>query len=169
MDVTTALWIFPILFMLHNFEEIIMLQPWWRRNRINPPNSPFTRLAAYPPETVAALIAGIFLLFSLITVLSITSNQIIFGIGLALAFGLQLVGHIVEFLRLRRYMPHIVTAVFTLPYYPWLFFMATQSGYSVNSIVLATIGMGVVGLIILWSAHASSGYITNWLKTKQHK
>ncbi len=163
MDLVTTLWLFPILFMVHNFEEIIMLQSWWRRNKGNPPQSPFVRLAGYPQETTAALIAGLFLVFSAVTAASIISHHIIFGIGLALAFGFQLVGHIVEFIRLRRYMPHIVTAFLTLPYYVWLFIKATQAGYSPETLLFATGGMGIFGLCLLWLAHASSAAISRWL------
>lgn len=169
MDLITMLWLFPILFMLHNFEEIIMLQYWWRKNKTNPPHSPFTRLASYPQETTAALIAAIFFLFSLIIVLSIISHNLIFGIGLALAFGFQLVGHIVEFLRLRRYMPHIITAAITLPYYPLLFFKAVQEGFSPVSLLLATCGMGILGLLILWSSHMVNGTLSRWLKADIEK
>ncbi len=153
--------------MVHNFEEIIMIRPWWRRNRHNPPRSPFVRLAGYPPETLAALIAGIFCLFSLIIVLSILSHHLLFGLGLALAFGFQLVGHVVEFLRIGRYMPHIVTATLTLPYYVWLYFEAVQSGYRPGDLLLSVLGMGVLGLVILWSSHALSGRISRWLKVGQ--
>ncbi|HOJ78679.1 MAG TPA: HXXEE domain-containing protein [Bacillota bacterium] len=27
----TLLWLFPIIFMIHDFEEIIMLKPWLKR------------------------------------------------------------------------------------------------------------------------------------------
>jgi hypothetical protein len=30
MTIVNALWLFPLLFMVHNFEEIIMIQRWWR-------------------------------------------------------------------------------------------------------------------------------------------
>ena len=140
-----------------------MLQPWWRRNQSHPPKSPFVRLAAYPQETTAALIALLFLIFSATTATSIISHHIIFGIGLALAFGLQLMGHIAEFIRLRRYMPHIVTAILTLPYYVWLCVLAIQVGYSPGTLLLATCGMGIFGLFLLLLAHASSTTISKWL------
>jgi len=164
MDITSALWLFPILFMVHNFEEIIMIQRWWRHNKDERIRSPFVRLATYPQETVAALIAIIFCIFSAITVAAILSHHLIIGLGLAFAFGLQLLGHVVEFLRLRRYMPHITTALLTLPYYVWLFVRALQAGFGVGELVLATGGMAVVGLVVLWLSHAISGHISRWLK-----
>jgi len=149
--------------MVHNFEEIIMIPIWWRRNQHAPVRSPFTALAKYPPGTVAALIAIIFTLFSVVTAASIISHHLLVGIGLALAFGLQLVGHMVEFLRLRRYMPHIVTAAATFPYYPWLLFKAMHSGYTPADLLLATLGMGVFGLLVLLTSHALSSQVSRWL------
>jgi hypothetical protein len=105
------------------------------------------KLAAYPQETVAALIAIIFFLFSAITAIAIVTDHLIVGIGLALAFGFQLVGHAIEFVRMRRYMPHIVTALITLPYYPWLYVRSVQAGYGPGELILATVGMGAFGFV----------------------
>jgi hypothetical protein len=120
----------------------------------------------YPPGTVATLIAIVFTLFSVVTVASVVSHRLLLGIGLALAFGLQLVGHVVEFVRLRRYMPHIVTAAATFPYYPWLLFKAIHSGYSPADLLLATLGMGTFGLLVLWSSHALSSQVSLWLGSR---
>jgi hypothetical protein len=164
MDITSALWLFPILFMVHNFEEIIMIQPWWRHDRDQSIRSPFVRLATYPQETIATLIAFLFGLFSLITAMAILSHHLIIGIGLALAFGLVLVGHVAEFLRVRRrYMPYIVTSVLTLPYYPWLLVQSLDAGFGVGQLILATVGMLAFGLIVLRLTHAASGRISHWL------
>ena len=165
MSLVNALWIFPILFMVHNFEEIIMIQRWWRHNHDKNLKSPFVKLAQYPQETVAALIAGIFFLFSSIIAWSIITNHLLVGIGLALAFCFQLGGHIAEFIRLRQYMPHIVTSILTLPYYPWLFIAAIHNGYSIIDIALATIGMGALGLVILFTSHACSPLLSRWFKS----
>jgi len=163
VSIANALWLFPILFMVHNFEEIIMIPRWWRHSTGRTMRSPIVTLASYPPETVAALIALIFIIFSVITAASIVTNHLIFGIGLALAFGLQLVGHVVEFIRMRRYMPHTATAILTLPYYPWLLFESIHAGYNLGETALATLGMLVFGLAILWSSHAVSGRISRWI------
>jgi uncharacterized membrane protein (UPF0136 family) len=164
MDINAALWLFPILFMVHNFEEIIMIQPWWRHDRNQSIRSPFVKIATYPQETVAALIGSIFFIFSVITAYAILSHNLIVGIGLALAFGLQLVGHVAEFVRVRRrYMPYILTSVLTLPYYPWLLVQALHAGFGVGELALATLGMGAIGLIILRLSHAVSGRISTLL------
>jgi hypothetical protein len=149
--------------MVHNFDEIIMIQRRWRHNEGRAIHSPFVRLASYPPQTVAALIALLFVIFSAIVATSIVTSHLIFGIGLALAFGFQLAGHVVEFIRMRRYMPHIVTALITLPYYPWLFHESLNAGCNVGELTLATGGMLLVGLVILRASHAASGRFSRWI------
>ena len=32
LDVQTLIWLFPIMFILHDFEEIIMVERWMKRN-----------------------------------------------------------------------------------------------------------------------------------------
>ncbi|WP_342430113.1 HXXEE domain-containing protein [Neobacillus sp. FSL H8-0543] len=32
VDVQTLIWLFPIMFILHDFEEIIMVERWMKRN-----------------------------------------------------------------------------------------------------------------------------------------
>lgn len=32
MDVQTLIWLFPIIFILHDFEEIIMIEKWMKTN-----------------------------------------------------------------------------------------------------------------------------------------
>lgn len=165
MSLINLLWLFPILFMVHNFEEIVMIPRWWRHTSDKNITSPFVEIAHYPQETTAAMIGSIFLLFSIITVWSILTNHLLVGVGLALAFGFQLLGHVAEFIRLRRYMPHIVTSLLTLPYYPFLFVIASNDGYSIGSITFATIGMGAFGLVVLFISHACVPTVSRWLKS----
>jgi hypothetical protein len=165
MDLTNTLWLFPILFMVHNFEEIVMIPRWWRHTPDKTIKSPFVKLAHYPQETTALMIGSIFALFSVVPAWSIFTRHLLVGIGLALAFGFQLLGHIAEFIRFRRYMPHIVTSVLTVPYYPILYVVARHNGYSIGTLALATTGMGVFGLVVLFSSHACVPAISRWLKS----
>jgi hypothetical protein len=165
MNLTNTLWLFPILFMVHNFEEVVMIPRWWRHTPDKTIKSPFVKIANYPQETTAFMIGSIFALFSAITAWSIFTHHLLVGIGLALAFGFQLLGHISEFIRFRRYMPHIVTSVLTLPYYPILCVVARHNGYSIGSLALATIGMGIIGLVVLFGSHACVPAVSQWLKS----
>ena len=162
MDLITLLWLFPLIFMLHNFEEMIMLKLWWRHTKPETLKSPFVKLAHYPQETVVTMIGFLFVLFSWITVVSILLHQPIYGIGLALAVGLQLVGHLIEFVRFGRYMPGVITAVGTLPYYLWLFYQALLAGYVWSDLLLAMVGMGLIALSVLLLLHKFSGWISHW-------
>lgn len=165
MNLANLLWLFPLLFMIHNFEEIVMIPRWWRHTHDRTIRSPFVKIAEYPQEAISLMIGSIFTLFALVTAWSIFANHFLIGIGLALAFGFQLLGHIAEFIRLRRYMPHIVTSVLTIPYYPILLVAALRHGYSIGGLAVAIIGMGVFGLVILFVSHACVPAVSRWLRS----
>lgn len=139
--------------MLHEFEEIIFLRPWWRRNKHSQVASPFARSAQEPLEVFVAIVAEEFLLFSAILIASISTSELWIASGLACAVGLHLVGHIMEAIRLRRYMPSVVSAVLALPYYIYVAYATLHAGFSVVTLVSATIVLGTVGLVNLRLMH----------------
>ena len=32
LDIYKLIWLFPIAFILHDFEELILFEPWWKKN-----------------------------------------------------------------------------------------------------------------------------------------
>jgi len=145
---------FPVVFMLHEFEEILLLKFWERRNRAKPVPSPFTHSAKQPLEVFVAIVAEEFVIFSAVVLLG-SQNQTfrLAACGLVCAVGLHLVGHIAEAIRFRRYMPSVVSAIITLPYYIFAAYQATHSGISVVSLIVATVVACVIGLANLKIAY----------------
>lgn len=153
MQLDTLLWLFPVIFMIHEFEEIIFLKPWWRRNKHNPAASPFTRSAQEPLEVFVAIVAEEFLLFSAIIIASIGVSKLWIASGLVCAVGIHLVGHIMESICFRRYMPSVVSAVLTLPYYIYVAYVTLHADFSVTKLTSTTIILGAIGLANLWLMH----------------
>jgi hypothetical protein len=113
------------LFMLHEFDEIILIRPWIQKQQHDPRYRKELFIAGkahYPStEAIAVMIAEEYLLASIGLLIAITWHIP----ELALAFGichtLHLLGHIAEVLRYRRAVPGGITAVLTFPLLLWLF------------------------------------------------
>ena len=113
------------LFMLHEFDEIILIRPWIQKQQHDPRYRKELFIAGkahYPStEAIAVMIAEEYLLASIGLLIAITWHIP----ELALAFGichtLHLLGHIAEVQRYRRAVPGGITAVFTFPLLLWLF------------------------------------------------
>ena len=123
MKVETLLWLLPIVFMIHDFEEIIMIPSWMERNRAvilaRFPKlgkrllSQFGSLSG-PGFSVAVLEE--FILISLLTLLAVENNCYNLWTGLMLVFFLHLFMHVGQFLVFRKYIPAIVTSLLSIIY-----------------------------------------------------
>lgn len=107
-----------IVFMLHEFEEIIFIKPWLSRQRENTRISshPFSAMRNISTSTIALLIAEEFILFSGIALAAVLLRCYSLFEGFLLLYSLHLVGHIFEPIRYKCSTPSFVTSVLTLPW-----------------------------------------------------
>ena len=133
------IWLLPILFIFHDFEEIIFIKPWVNRNS-RYLSERFPKLAKrFLPHlssiTTSAFALGVaeeFVIISMITVISYLTSWYGLWIGLFLVFSLHLVMHCMQTLIVRRYVPAVVTSVLCMPA---CFYIIK---YSINFIPLGT-------------------------------
>lgn len=127
-NIDTLIWLFPIAFMLHDFEEIILGEPWLRKNGRDilarvPKGLPavFTRQlstiigkAAYQFSSPICLI---FVLTSLASFLAVVHHQYGFFILASGMFFLHGFMHIGQAILLRKYIPAVITSILVvIPY-----------------------------------------------------
>jgi hypothetical protein len=129
------MWLFPIVFMCHEFEEIIGLPIWFQRNRaILCDRFPKAgaRLVAHvertSPSGFALIIAQEFAIVSLVTVLGAVAGFYHLYAGFVVAFLLHLVVHVVQFAIWRGYIPAIFTVILTAPFGAWVLVRLWQAG-----------------------------------------
>jgi Protein of unknown function with HXXEE motif len=135
MTTETLLWLFPSVFMLHEFEEIIGFRPWWERNRAELLNR-FPRTGQrlrrlYDPLSTSAFafaVAEEFVLVSVLTFLSVRFGWTALFAGLVIAYLIHLGVHIGQWLVWRRYAPMIVTSLLTAPYALYVLYALNQRG-----------------------------------------
>lgn len=118
----SLLWLFPILFMLHDFEEILLMQAWIARNkgalRHKFPALAGRMLPHFEGLTTASFALGVaeeFALLCVITGAAAVLQSYALWLGLLVAFTVHLVMHCVQGLLLRGYVPALATSVLCLP------------------------------------------------------
>lgn len=97
-NIRCIIWLLPILFIFHDFEEIILMKPWINRNRSHLQNK-FPKisnkfLSHFDNITTSSFALGVaeeFILISIITIISCITNKYELWLGLFVTFFLHLI------------------------------------------------------------------------------
>ena len=116
--------LFLVVFMIHEYEEIIMFRRWIDRNReelrerFPKIESFFTRHGAfdYSTSTFAVGTAHEFILVSVVSFYSVWTGQYQLWFAALTGYSVHLLMHIVQWIVYRKYVPVIITSLLTLPY-----------------------------------------------------
>lgn len=130
MDLTFLTWLFLIVFMVHNFEEIITVEYWMKK--IYPsiketlPTFVQGHLEQEKDMTAGQFTIAVGVLFVVVSILLVISTlrtdlyYLFFGANIF--FALNLLTHPLQALFLRKYVPGLITSIFiVLPYNIFLF------------------------------------------------
>lgn len=160
MDIYVWSLLFLIIFMLHNLEEIITIERWFRktypkvRDRI--PSFVQKELKNYQDTTSAqfAVVVFVFSIFtsSLVIISALTQYDYLF-LGVNLLFALNIFTHPLQALYLKSYTPGVITSVLLIiPYYSLFFYHFYNTDlFALNSIIGALVVMIVLIPIFLLS------------------
>jgi len=168
-DIKVIVWLFPILFIFHDFEEIIMMQPWIKRNR-QVLSERFPKLLRrllphFDKITTSSFALGIaeeFILICLVSVVSFLTGNYGIWMGLFIAFTIHLVIHCVQALALKKYIPALATSLLCLPacYY---IIINTVSLFSISSLVCYSLLGFLVMVLNLIIVHKGMDVFGAWL------
>ncbi len=174
LRVETFMWLLPVVFMLHEFEEIIMLPPWIVKNQPRL-NARFPRLAKrvlphyarLSPSSFSLAVAEEYLLLSALTLIAVEHSLYAFWAGILLGFLLHLIVHIVQFIIYRGYVPAIITSVIGC-LYGVLALHALNAGdlLAWRAVLFWTLLFSVVIALNLLCVHALALRFERWLKAK---
>lgn len=105
------IWLFPILFMIHDFEEIIMIEAWKKKNDkfIREKKIPYSFNVTTASFSTAVLF--IFILFSAVTLFSYVYESYFLWLIMFLAFIFHLFFHAASCLVMIRYTPGVITSI----------------------------------------------------------
>ncbi|MBD8499444.1 HXXEE domain-containing protein [Paenibacillus sp. CAU 1523] len=136
LELHNAIWLFVVVFMLHDFEEIITVEHWAKRNEslVRSKNSKladmiwkFWNVSSY---SFAKRDVFIFLTMSIITFLKVqyidsTWSAVLF-IGFLLFVLIHNLVHILQTIVLQTYTPGLYTSIFLVT--PYVIYLLNQIG-----------------------------------------
>jgi hypothetical protein len=118
VKIETLMWLLPIVFMFHDFEEIIMFKPWLGTNGAalakrlpSWASRALTEHNKISTSAFALAVAEEFLVLSLLTLLSVELELYSFWAGMMLGFFIHLLVHTGQFAIYRGYVPVILTSL----------------------------------------------------------
>lgn len=158
MNLKLLITLLPLVFMFHDFEEIIFFKPWLRRNkehfRLRFPRIAKRVLPHLDKLSISAFalaVAEEFILISAVTYAAVLSGKYTLWFAVFAGFSLHIVVHIVQWMVYRRYLPTIVTSVLVLPYCLYTFNEFARAGLMDASemILWALIGLIIVVVNLL--------------------
>ena len=107
------------LFMIHEFDEIILVKPWIKQNQDYPAYQKEMFIAgksSYPStESLALMIAEEFILAFLLLLVAILCRFSELALAITICHTLHLLGHISQVIKFRSLVPGGLTAVLTFP------------------------------------------------------
>jgi hypothetical protein len=174
MKTETIMWLFPVVFMIHDFEEIIMFKPWVEKNA-EFLRDRFPRLAARLLPHMAGLSTSAFALavavmFSIITTVTLIAVE--FGLyalwaGAVIGYFIHLVIHVSQFVVVRRYVPVVITSFVTAPYCVWAL-VAVNARHTLpqTETLIWSVAALVVMVVGVALAHRIAGGFNRWLNRK---
>ncbi|HBF5148898.1 HXXEE domain-containing protein [Clostridioides difficile] len=164
------IWLFPLLFIFHDMEEIIGFGIWIKKNKsMLDKKYPFISkiYENYSTEGMAFAVFEEFILCIIFCILIvITNNQYVYllWLGSFIAYTLHLVIHIGQSIIIRKYIPSLITSIICLPISIWCI---SKSIYIVDCEMSTTILYSIIGIIIvalnLKFAQSLIGKFTKWM------
>ncbi len=112
------IWLFPVLFIFHDMEEIIGMRAWLEKNRTML-DKRFPKIsgsfAHYSTEGMALAVFEELLVCIAICILSICLNWYALWLGGLIAYTVHLAVHIVQAVVVGMYLPALATSMIALP------------------------------------------------------
>lgn len=171
MTIDMLMGLLPVVFMLHEFEEIIMLKPWLAKNGPELERR-FPAVAArvlplYGSLSTSTFTVAVLEEFLIVTALSYAA--IAFGLhdlwaGLLVAFLLHLLVHVGQTILWRGYCPFILTSLLVLPYCLYALSTLARSGaISPGPTAVWSIAATVLVYLNLWLALRLARRFEAWI------
>lgn len=166
-SVPTLIWLFPVAFILHDFEEIIMLEKWLKtqstafRRRLS--GRLANSIVQHFSMTTAQFAVAVIIIFLFVSSSSYMANQFIeqgplgnihFFIAITLAFFIHLFTHLAQSVFLRCITPGAITSLFVIfPYCLILYRSLFTHGIITWTTVLTSLPYTLLVVPVLFAAH----------------
>ncbi|MFC5986954.1 HXXEE domain-containing protein [Marinicrinis lubricantis] len=161
ISVPSLIWLFLVAFMLHDFEEIIRIEPWFRRHhrrifskvpaRFHKDLQSFSRMTS---SQFAVAVCIEFIIFIPVTYLAAEKGMYLMFLAFNAVLLLHVFMHIGQALFVNMLVPGVTTAVFiTLPYSLYLFYRLLHEQLIEWSDIWISIPFGLTLIPIILFGH----------------
>ena len=171
IDVNILIWLFPIAFMLHDFEELILFEPWLKKNASVIIERVKNKVPAFLEKQLSMIVGKTTTQFAfpicLIFILTIISSLVAAGFGkytffllASSLFFLHGFMHVGQAIFLRRYVPALITSVLiVIPYGIVLFWKLIVTGIvAFPQLVIYFMVSIVLGVPFIIGTHMAGEY-----------
>jgi len=167
----TIIWLLPIVFIFHDFEEIIMMEAWLKRNenflQNNFPIIGKRIISMYKNLSTASFtiaVAEEFLILVLSVILVLEYNSYVLWAACFIAFSIHLILHIFQWIVIRKYIPAIITSLLSLIYAVISFqHLLSANLFSKAELILITIAGLAIVAVNLFLAHKIAALFEKYL------
>ena len=157
MTLSTLLWLFPVSFMLHDFEEIIRIERWLHRNgdRVEKKipgfvKNSFAKMREMTTPEMAAAVAVVFVVFSAATYLAVEFK--VFGPFIFCIVGYFAHGffHLGSAIVMKDWTPGALTSLLlVIPYSILLFSRLTVLGITTWKTIALLVPITLLAFVVL--------------------
>ena len=145
MDLYSLFLLFPSIFMLHEFEEILLYPCFMRRN----PKLQLQFLAdTFTPFRFNAIVCQEFILLLIVLGLSIYFENFDFYITVIIAYVYHVIGHIIQSILLQQYVPGVLSGIITGGYCTYQIYDAVLANYWVLAYSFITLLIIIVNIVL---------------------
>lgn len=161
ISINSLIWLFLAAFMLHDFEEIIRIEPWFRKYRdyifAQVPARFHKDLRSFSQMTSSQFAVAVcleFIIFIPCTYLSAEKGYYMMFLGFNSVLLLHVFMHLGQALYIKKLVPGVVTAVgITLPYTIYLFYRLLNEQLVEFSDILISLPLGLTLIPIIILGH----------------
>lgn len=161
ISINALIWLFLVAFMLHDVEEIIRIEPWFKKNQKRiydkVPTSFHKELQTFSSITSSQFAVAVcieFIIFVPVTFMAAEKDMYMMFLGLNAVLLLHVFMHIGQALMVKMLIPGVVTAVgITLPYTVYLFYRLLNENVVEFGDIVMSLPIGLVLVPIILFGH----------------
>ncbi len=147
MDLNSFFLLFPSIFMLHEFEEMLLFPHFMGKNQ----QLQRRFLArAFTPSRFNAIVCQEFILLLIVLGLSIYFESFDIYITVIIAYIYHVIGHIFQSIFLRQYIPGVLSGIITAGYCTCWIYDAISANYWLLAYSFITLLLIIVNIVLCY-------------------
>lgn len=146
----SLIWLLPIVFMIHDFEEIIFINWWMKKNEeLISKNYPriFNEYNGMSTAAFALAVSEEFILLVGVTLASVVFNWYYLWLGALIGFLVHLLVHVFQWIVFKKYTPMIFTSFIGIAYSIYALDFVYNT---INPNIVLLVIWGFTGVVIVW-------------------